>query len=76
MNMSFTPPSISANTELTFSVTVHDGTASVSTSQTVSITNEALPTVTVDRKSSRGSMGWLALLLVPLAYLRRRQNKQ
>jgi hypothetical protein len=69
MNMSFTPPSISANTELTFSVTVHDGTASVSTSQTVSIANEAVP-----RKSSGGSMGWLALLLVPLACLRRRQK--
>ena len=73
--LSFTPPSINSNTSLTFTVTVNDGTDSVSVSQTVNVTNEALPTVPVVRPSSGGgAMGWLGLLLVPLAFFRRRQK--
>jgi hypothetical protein len=73
--MSFTPPSINSNTSLTFTVTVNDGTDSVSISQTVNVINEAIPTVPVSRKSSGGgAMGWLGLLLLPLAFLRRRQK--
>jgi hypothetical protein len=73
--MSFTPPSINSNTSLTFTVTVNDGTDSVSVSQTVNVINEAIPTVPVLRNSNGGgAMGWLGLLLLPLAFLRRRQK--
>lgn len=70
--MSFTPTAITVDSDLSFTVTVSDGTESVSVSQTVRVANETQSTV--PRNSSGGTMGWLSLLLVPLAFLRRPQK--
>jgi len=67
--MSFTPLSINSDTNLTFTVTVNDGTDAVSVSQTVRVINESIA-----RKSSGGAMGLLGLFLIPLVFLRRRQK--
>ena len=74
--LTFTPPSISEDTELTFQVTASDGMAQVSESVKVNISN-VNPTVTPPptSSSSGSSMGWLALVLAPFAWVRRRKQK-
>ncbi len=70
--ISFTAPEVSSGTtSLEFSVTVSDGKDSVV--KTVTVDVQDVPEVIV-RKSSGGSTGWLALLLLPLAALRRRRK--
>ncbi|MCP4320405.1 MAG: GlyGly-CTERM sorting domain-containing protein, partial [Alteromonadales bacterium] len=71
---SFTAPQISAATELEFAVTVSDGIDSVVKSVTVSVADVPAPVATTPaKKSSGGSTSWLALLLLPMAALRRRK---
>ncbi|QBG35357.1 rhombosortase-dependent M36 family metallopeptidase [Litorilituus sediminis] len=70
--LSFTAPQVSAATTLEFSVTVSDGTDSVVKTATVTVNDVPAP-VEPAKKSSGGSTGWLALLLLPLAALRRRK---
>lgn len=71
--MSFAAPSVSADTTLGFTVTVSDGTDSVSTSTTVNINNLPDPVTEAPSTRSSGSMGWIALLLAPLVYIRRKR---
>ncbi|MDF2177551.1 rhombosortase-dependent M36 family metallopeptidase [Aliiglaciecola sp. CAU 1673] len=71
--LSITPPSITANSQLVFQVTVSDGKESVSANSTVNLQNVTPPVVS-DEGSSGGSMGWLSLLLLPLTWLRRRKT--
>lgn len=69
---SFSAPQVSANTTLEFAVTVSDGSESVVKTVTVNVTDVPVPVVS-SQKSSGGSTGWIALLLLPLAALRRRK---
>jgi hypothetical protein len=71
--MSFAAPSVSANSTLGFTVTVSDGTDAVSTSTTVNINNLPDPVTEAPSTRSSGSMGWIALLLAPIAFIRRRR---
>ena len=74
--LSFTPPAINANTSLEFLVTVNDGTESVAVMSAVSVTNEAVKTVTVNKPiSNGGGMGWISLLLFPIALFRVKRRK-
>lgn len=54
-------PDVSADTTMTFVVTASDGNTTVTESVTVQINNKG-----------SGSMGWIALLLAPVVWLRRR----
>jgi large repetitive protein len=69
--LSFTAPSVSATETLVFEVAVSDGTATVTDSVTVTVKD--IPAPTPVKKSSGGSTGLIALLLLPLAILRRRK---
>ncbi|WP_290612639.1 S8 family serine peptidase [Arsukibacterium sp. UBA3155] len=62
----FNAPSVENDSTITFSVVVSDGTA---TSSPVTVS----ATVT-NKKSSGGALGWLTLLLVPLAAMRKRRK--
>ena len=71
--MSFSAPALEVGTEeLTFLASVFDGTATVTQSFTVNV--KADITVRVPKKSSGGSTGLLAFLLLPLTLLRRRRK--
>jgi len=73
---SFTAPDyIEDDATSVFMVEVSDGTDTISQSFTVMVTDVPEPVVAVPKpkKSSGGSTGLLALLLVPLAFLRRRK---
>ncbi len=67
--LTFTPGSISADTQLVFELAVSDGSATTKETVQVQVTNEA---DVVAKKSSSGSAGFIALLLMPLVALRRR----
>jgi hypothetical protein len=69
---SFVAPSFDAttDTELVFNVVVSDGIASVSEDTTVTVAQK--PDFKVESGGSGGSTGIIALLLLPLAMLRRR----
>jgi hypothetical protein len=73
--ISFTAPSLASGSDtLVFEVSVNDGKDTVM--NTVSVTVNDIPapvTPTVTKKSGGGSTGFLALLLLPLALLRRRK---
>jgi hypothetical protein len=74
--MGFTAPAVDADEVLEFSVVVSDGIDSVTSTMSVTVTNvpvvAAAPPALV-RTSSGGSTGLFALLLLPLAMLRRRK---
>jgi hypothetical protein len=64
-----TAPQVTASETLGFEVTVSDGKDSVKSAVSLKVTN--VP-ATPPKKSS-GSFGWMALLMLPLALLRRRK---
>ncbi len=64
-NISFTAPDVgSAGESLAFEVTVSDGHGNTDTAQT---------SVKVTDKSSGGALGWLGLVLLPFAWMRRKR---
>jgi len=68
------PEQSSGSAELAFSVTVNDGTDSVVEMTKVTVNDVPAPVVVAPRVSrGSGSTGLLALLLLPLALLRRRK---
>lgn len=73
-NMSFTAPEVTGDQSLEFTASINDGTDSVSQSVTVNVKDT---TVVEPPKTGNtgggGSTGWLSLLLLPLAMLRRRK---
>ncbi|MBM7070796.1 S8 family serine peptidase [Shewanella sp. 202IG2-18] len=73
LSVSFTAPAGSG--EFTFSLTASDGREEVTESSTVTVTVTPAPEPTPEpkKKKSSGSLGWLALLLTPVAFLRRRK---
>ncbi|MBY6188178.1 S8 family serine peptidase [Marinobacter hydrocarbonoclasticus] len=62
-NAVITAPGVSSSETMVFEVTVSDGYNSVTESVTVNVTDD----------SDSGSLGWLTLLLAPLAFVRRRK---
>lgn len=75
-SMSFTAPEVSEDAELMFSVEISDGKDSVTGMTKVTV--EDVPEVVINRpvqSSSSGSFGWMSLLLLPLAMLRRRTKR-
>lgn len=71
----YTAPQVTEDTDLVFKVTVSDGKLSSSKEVTVKVTNVAdkAPVLPEPKKnSSGGSIGFGALLLAPLVWLRRR----
>ncbi len=74
--ITFTAPEVSANvTQLTFELTVNDGTSDVVSTIDVKVRDiPALVVAEKTKKKSGGSLGWLALILTPLAILRRRNR--
>lgn len=80
--LSFTPPAIEADTELTFMVTVSDGMDSVSETVKVAITNvDPAPEPEPESEDDDDdgflglSLGWGSLILLPFAWYRRRKQK-
>lgn len=72
--VSFAAPNIASGSEtLTFVASVNDGTATVTQSFSVTVNDVPDPVVPPKKKSSGGSTGILAFLLLPLALLRRRK---
>ncbi len=63
--LTITGPDVSDDTTLTFEVVVSDGVNSASEQFTVTVSN----------KSGGGSMGWIALALLPIIGLRRRNRR-
>ncbi|RYV03417.1 peptidase M36 [Shewanella sp. OPT22] len=75
--VSFTAPEVSSSVqELTFELTVNDGTGDVVQTVEVKVRDipEAAPEQETKKKKSSGSLGWLALVLTPFAVLRRRRK--
>ena len=75
-SISFTAPTAGT---YTFEVVVSDGASDISATSTVTVTAVPTPEPTPEpepepRRSSSGSLGWLALLLTPMAFLRRRNK--
>lgn len=71
---SFTAPSLASGSEtLAFTVSVNDGTDTVTNNVSVTVNDVPAPVAPPARKSSGGSTSWLALLLLPLTLLRRRK---
>lgn len=70
----YTAPQLSEDTDLVFEVAISDGTTVVKQEVTVTVTNVAdeAPVIPQPRKSS-SSMGFVALLLTPLVWLRRKR---
>ena len=67
-SVTFTAPEVSSDSTVTFSVVASDGTVSTSAvSVSATVTNKK-------ESSSGGALGWLSLLLVPLAGLRLRRK--
>ena len=62
----YTAPKVTADQTVTVTVTATDG---------IAVSDPATITVTVDNKSGGGSTGLIALLLAPLAFIRRRKFK-
>ena len=74
--LTFSTPSISIDATLEFEVTVSDGKGSVTAQTTVNVSNVSPPQPQPSSGgSSGGSMGWIALLLAPAVYLRRRMKR-
>jgi len=72
--LAFTAPTANSGSEtLTFELTVNDGTGSVVKSKSVNVTNAPVIKTVPKSSNSGGSTGLLALLLLPLALLRRRK---
>ncbi|MDG1750189.1 MAG: M36 family metallopeptidase, partial [Thalassotalea sp.] len=73
-NMSFTAPEVTGNQSLEFTASINDGTDSVSQTVTVNVKDTTVVTAPVTGNTGGGgSTGWLSLLLLPLAMLRRRK---
>ncbi|MBF7074562.1 rhombosortase-dependent M36 family metallopeptidase [Glaciecola sp. MH2013] len=72
--MSFTAPSVSLSSQIEFTVTASDGMASDSQTWVVTVNNLPEPPAEEASLRSSGSMGWIALLLAPIAFLRRRKK--
>lgn len=75
--MTFTAD-VTADETLTFAVTVSDGTEDVTSNFSANVSDvppPPAPPPVAPSNSGGGSMGWLALLLVPLAWVRRRLSK-
>ncbi|MCL1078862.1 GlyGly-CTERM sorting domain-containing protein [Parashewanella spongiae] len=76
--ITFTAPEVNeAVNQLTFELTVNDGTSDVVSTVDVKVRDIPAAVVTPtdnENRSSSGSLGWLALLLTPIAFLRRRKN--
>jgi hypothetical protein len=68
-----TAPQVSANAVAVFSVVASDGTLSSAPVQVTLNVTDVPPPVVVTPKKSSGSFGWMALLMLPLALLRRRK---
>ncbi len=69
-----TAPTVTANTAVVFEVVANDGkVASAPATVTLNIADVPAPVVQPAKKSS-GSFGWMALLLLPVALLRRRKQ--
>ncbi|QSX37768.1 rhombosortase-dependent M36 family metallopeptidase [Shewanella sedimentimangrovi] len=64
---------VNSNEDQEFTLTVNDGTGDVVVKTTVKVNDVPTPPAGPD-KSSGGSLGWLALLLLPVAALRRRKS--
>ncbi|MGB1198251.1 MAG: rhombosortase-dependent M36 family metallopeptidase [Thalassotalea sp.] len=72
--VTFTAPSVSASEELTFVASVNDGTDTTTQSFTVTVNDVPEPPApTSVKRSGGGSTSLFALLLLPLALLRRRK---
>lgn len=68
-------PQVSATETLSFEVTVSDGKDSVKSTVALKVNNVPTPPPAVNPpKKSSGSFGWLSLMLLPLALLRRRRK--
>ncbi|MDO6445189.1 rhombosortase-dependent M36 family metallopeptidase [Colwellia sp. 1_MG-2023] len=73
-DMSFTAPEVTGNQSLEFTATINDGTDSVSETVTVNVKDTTVVNAgPVTGNTGGGSTGWLSLLLLPLAMLRRRK---
>ena len=74
--LSFTPAAVTADEELVFEVAVSDGTATVTEQTTVMVKDKPEPVTPVaEKKSSSGSVGFIALLLTPLVWFNRRRKR-
>lgn len=73
--LSFTAPQVTASQDLTFTLTVNDGTADVVSSVSVTVNDIPEPVVPPKplAKASGGSLGWLSMLLLPILAFRRRK---
>jgi hypothetical protein len=74
-NVSFTAPQVGSATNFTFQVAVSDGTDVVTASSVVTVNNVPQPEVPVVSRRNGGSTSWLALFLLPIALLRRRNKR-
>jgi hypothetical protein len=76
-SMTFTAPDVSTTAELTFQVAVSDGTDVVTANSAVTVTAIPAPAAQpqAPRSSSGGSLGWIAILLLPITMLRRRSKR-
>ena len=71
---SFTAPEVaSGSSTVELTLTVNDGTDSVVNNISVTVNDVPAVVAPAKKKSSGGSTGWLTLLLLPLALLRRRK---
>ncbi|MBO1255044.1 rhombosortase-dependent M36 family metallopeptidase [Alteromonas sp. 5E99-2] len=71
--VTFNSPTISSDETLEFAVSVNDGTDTVSATAIVNVANVTpTPTETPSSSSGGGAMGWLTMLLLPVAFIRRR----
>ncbi|MEZ8184719.1 rhombosortase-dependent M36 family metallopeptidase [Shewanella sp. 5S214] len=72
--LSFTAPLVSTSSEtLEFTLTVNDGVADVVTPASIKVNDIPAIVTPPSSNSSGGSIGWLGLLLLPIAALRRRK---
>jgi hypothetical protein len=72
--LSFTAPLVGTSSEtLEFTLTVNDGVADVVTPASIKVNDIPAVVTPPSSNSSGGSMGWLGLLLLPIAALRRRK---
>lgn len=70
-----TAPTVTANAAAVFEVVANDGkVASAPATVTLNIADVPPPVVVQPAKKSSGSFGWMALLLLPVALLRRRKQ--
>ena len=69
----FTAPTVASSETLEFSLTVNDGTGDVVSEINVYVKDVPEVAKPASDSSSGGSMGWIALMLLPFAAFRRRK---